>query len=530
MAVGAVRIVLAEGPRQVVNALTLWSVLQADLVPVGKHAASHGRSSFEQFWLNVEALAQTDREQAVIILTMLFTLVIWLISALSLVVALVLYLVFLWHYIPSSDGRLTTYCRRKIDSRLERVVDAKVKKALRKEEMKRKKAERRAIQDGHLSNRLVRQPTLPTMDCDDDKVSACSLSRADSGFMVSPNSSRPPTRTESDMHPGPQEHSTSPISEAGNRRPQLPSRSATQNSSAFSIGSYRSDAPLLDQAGNMGRADSNRIQLPIPPMPALDVARSFRRPPARTMTGSTQRSFVSISRASTAHGDTPCLSETPPNIRCGPPTRQNTGFDLASLGRDFTAPMMTTNIPRHNTLVSSMRTSPMPCPLPLSPTSPLHERRPTLMQTSAYETTSVDPAIEYHQHSHIYDVDGCFRPPPLFESASRLSRAHAAADEGSGYVAFGPQFYAHKADEVRPGSTINIAGLTRDFSNLISARPNPSCEYRQPPQRSATAPLMYGGIGQLVRPSIPAGPVKRAATARPEDRRAWERGIAGYVK
>jgi hypothetical protein len=67
---GAVRIILAEGPRQAVNAMTLYAVMKADLIPThGQHA------NVAQFFLNVKALAEKQEKQAVILFSMLFTLV-----------------------------------------------------------------------------------------------------------------------------------------------------------------------------------------------------------------------------------------------------------------------------------------------------------------------------------------------------------------------------------------------------------------------------------------------------------------------
>ncbi|KAK0260712.1 Potassium transporter, partial [Friedmanniomyces endolithicus] len=67
---GAVRIILAQGPRQAVNAMTLYAVMKADLIPThGQHA------NVAQFFLNVKALAEKQEKQVVILFSMLFTLV-----------------------------------------------------------------------------------------------------------------------------------------------------------------------------------------------------------------------------------------------------------------------------------------------------------------------------------------------------------------------------------------------------------------------------------------------------------------------
>ncbi|CAG7938849.1 unnamed protein product [Penicillium nalgiovense] len=111
--------IFADGPRQVINAITLYSVMQMDLIPGGKNAADDdGSSSAAQFFNNVKILAEDNNLQAVILFGMLFTLVIWVLSVLKLISAIVLYLIFLFHHIPAEDGTLSRYCRRKVGQRL----------------------------------------------------------------------------------------------------------------------------------------------------------------------------------------------------------------------------------------------------------------------------------------------------------------------------------------------------------------------------------------------------------------------------
>ncbi|PGH08451.1 hypothetical protein GX51_01279 [Blastomyces parvus] len=153
------RTVFAEGPRQFINGSILYSVMQSDLILQGEHAPPDGTSPVSQFFSNVGALADKDRRQAVILSAMLFTLVIWVFSVLSLMLSCVLYLLFLWHHIPSEDGSLTTYCRRKINRRFERIVKEKVDKVLAKDVV----LQDRGPSDPELAiGNIKRQPTLPT--------------------------------------------------------------------------------------------------------------------------------------------------------------------------------------------------------------------------------------------------------------------------------------------------------------------------------------------------------------------------------
>ncbi|KAK2734511.1 hypothetical protein FQN57_001675 [Myotisia sp. PD_48] len=160
------RVIFAEGPRQVINGITLYSVMQLSLIPQGELAAPKGTSPVAQFFINIEALAEKDTLQAVIFFAMLFTLVIWVIEFLCLVISVILYLLFLWHHIPTRDGSLSTYCRRKINTRLERIVKKRVDKALN-QGVALQDRQRTDLETGTIS--FKRQPTLPMFDHIDTK-------------------------------------------------------------------------------------------------------------------------------------------------------------------------------------------------------------------------------------------------------------------------------------------------------------------------------------------------------------------------
>ena len=154
------RILFAEGPRQVINAITLYTVMKASLIPEGQHAASGGKSPIAQFFVNVRILADANNQQAAILFGMLFTLIIWAFAAFGLILACLFYVTFLWHHIPSLDGTLARYCRRKVDKRLAQIVGVKIKRAIEREDRQRNG-------DSISNSRLKHQPTLPIVD--DDK-------------------------------------------------------------------------------------------------------------------------------------------------------------------------------------------------------------------------------------------------------------------------------------------------------------------------------------------------------------------------
>ncbi|OCT53613.1 hypothetical protein CLCR_09773 [Cladophialophora carrionii] len=286
------RIVFAEGPRQVVNAITLYSVLRLKLVPEGEHAPSDGHSPVVQFFVNVGILADSNHLQAVILFGMLWTLVIWVISVISLIISVILYLVFLWHHIPTEDGGLTGYCRNKINKRMERVVRIKVDKALKKENALRAREEARAGREGTLSD-MKKQPTLPDLG---EVGSLPTLSRTTTMTTLPEYTSRPATSSNSD-----DAVPTLPTLPSIAPRPPMPSRTVTHGSAA-SWSSYKSDAPLMGNAEEMGLTP-DRVQTP----GSEFNGGWYGRPANRSVTNLSQpplRSFSpALPRPGTAQGD-----------------------------------------------------------------------------------------------------------------------------------------------------------------------------------------------------------------------------------
>ncbi|KAL8920677.1 MAG: hypothetical protein Q9208_006159 [Pyrenodesmia sp. 3 TL-2023] len=302
-----IRIIFAEGPRQLLNAQTLYSVMQADLVPTREHPAKDGRSGIAQFWHNLQILADHNKEQAAILFGMVFTVVIWVFSVISLLLACIFYITFLWHHIPEQDGSLTRYCRRKIDTRLSRIVGAKVKKALaRADRLRAKEATRTSGGDQH---QVKRQPTVPIIDNDDESFAPSTLTRQ---------------TTQNTFSSGPSQHGnghaaltrqpTVPDVLPADGRPDGPSRSTTQ-SSARSNDSYGSDAPLMGAAGGMGYDPSRNYWKPPPMRSGSERSLPYGFPPmSRQITASSQN---------TQYPSRPPPGRMMPNNALRGPSRQN---------------------------------------------------------------------------------------------------------------------------------------------------------------------------------------------------------------
>lgn len=317
-----------------VNALTLYSVMKLNLIPQGEHAAKDGRTPIAQFFVNVQALADSNKEQAVILFGMLWTLVIWVISAINLAVAVIMYLLFLWHHIPIADGGLSAYCRRKINGRLKKIVGAKMDKALAKENELRQREEAKGDRPGEIK----RQPTIPIMDSlSEDKLpNMPMLSRQTTQTTLPPYSSPPPTaRSDAGFDFGFERQPTLPDLVFSDSRPLPPSRTTTQ-SSARSNASYASNAPLMGAANGMGYGPQGRTQSPVsPPLPS---GYDSRPPMNRSMTGhsqGTQRSYTPDSRPPTSQG-----RRTPGPYPMGPIPRPGTAMSgpRPSVGRQTPRP------------------------------------------------------------------------------------------------------------------------------------------------------------------------------------------------
>ncbi|KAF9888664.1 hypothetical protein FE257_008422 [Aspergillus nanangensis] len=248
-------IVFADGPRQVVNAFTLYEVMQMNLI--GDHISKDNDApAVVQFFQNVKILADENNLRALVLFGMLFTLVIWVLSVLRLLLAIILYLLFLFHHIPSQDGTLSTYCRRKINTRLMRIVHRKVDKALAKGVA----LQNRAPTNPNMG--IDRKPTLPILGDDDKTPAIATISRSTTQTTLPPYSSRPGTA-------GPERNPTLP--DVGMfEKPPL-SRTVTQ-SSAYSESASLSGATMVSGYSPLERQGS-----PAPPVPTLPSVLPMQR-------------------------------------------------------------------------------------------------------------------------------------------------------------------------------------------------------------------------------------------------------------
>lgn len=231
------------------------------------------------FFKKIAFIAEENNQQAAILGGMVFTLIIWIFGALSLLLALLFFVLFLWHYIPNADGGLSGYCERKVNQRLSKIVSVKVNKAIAEEERKRIKADVKAAKKGEKP--LGRQATLPTLfdqKTDDSLPAMPMLSRNDTMTTLPQYSSRPGTPASQPEMP------TFEMDKLDQKRP-FGNRTVT-GSSVGSAASFNSNAPLMGNASDMGYGRSGS---PAPSLPPLDT-NGYPAPPQRTMTANSNAS------------------------------------------------------------------------------------------------------------------------------------------------------------------------------------------------------------------------------------------------
>lgn len=269
-----IRVLLCSGPRQVVNAFTLYAFFTTELRIDGKDFGD----SVMDFFRKIEAFAENDYRQAATLSGMCFTLIIWIFSFLSLLISGVFFVCFLWCYIPRADGGLTGFCERKVNKRLKQIVSAKINAAMAEEEEKRKKAQMKAAKKKGEDRPMTMKATLPIIGVSiEDRTEKLpempSLSRQDTMATLPAYTSRPST-------PGGYELNSI------EKRPMPPSRAGTF-ATQFS---GTSSTSLIGAAAEPARQRANDV----PTVPKIDMNNI---PPTRTATMLSKDSYGSISQS-----------------------------------------------------------------------------------------------------------------------------------------------------------------------------------------------------------------------------------------
>jgi hypothetical protein len=440
--------IFADGPRQVVNAITLYSVMKMDLLPGGEHSVDDDKAGIVQFFENVKILADDNNQRAVVLCGMLFTLVIWVLSILKLAFAVILYLIFLFHHIPSEDGSLKVYCRRKINTRLMRVVRRKVDKALAKSTLNR------APTQPDLA--LDRKPTLPMvvdLNAEDKTPTVTTLSRSTTQTTLPPYNSRPGTAA---LERNPTLPTLPDVS--WTEKPAL-SRTVTQSSAHSELTSY-SGATAVSGYSPLDRGSS-----PAPPVPP--VPSSVPTPGAR--------SYTPVSRPPTTR---PTRTPAPPSATNAPsrmPTTMNQG-DYEEAPRRYPDPY-STDAPYDGNYGAYQSYNPVPDPYSRSlargaAVSPGEDYPTRTLSPQNHRGTPQpppNPQPSYPVRAYTPGNAGPARPPLAIDTAANFAERtytpvsqratprpqQQSPQQQGGYVAFDPSSMtpSHPNAGIRPSNS-----------------------------------------------------------------------------
>ncbi|KAK4698534.1 hypothetical protein P7C70_g7740, partial [Phenoliferia sp. Uapishka_3] len=149
------RLLLADAPRQVINGLTLYSF-----------------GASVEWTTDISTYFSGSLAESFVIITMLFSVVVWVGSTILLLIAAIIYVPLLCYI----QGNLKEYCCHKVDKRIEELMKRKTRKRLAKEAAiarKEAKGDYSHLKDktGKFRAAPMQQPTLPSIALDDDQYS-----------------------------------------------------------------------------------------------------------------------------------------------------------------------------------------------------------------------------------------------------------------------------------------------------------------------------------------------------------------------
>jgi hypothetical protein len=149
------RLLLADGPRQTINALTLYSFIASK-----SHEAG-------QWWYLPKYFSKDDMVTNGLLVSIIFTVTVFLGSLILLIIAAILYIPLLCYI----QGNLKEYCCHKVDKRISELIQRKRKQRVAKvQQLAKKEAagdfSHRTDKNGVVHN--APQPTLPQISLDDD--------------------------------------------------------------------------------------------------------------------------------------------------------------------------------------------------------------------------------------------------------------------------------------------------------------------------------------------------------------------------
>lgn len=159
------RVIVCDGPRQCINAIILWTILKA---------YNFETRDISQYW-------DGNPWTLMLLLSMITTVLIFLISFGLMIVAAVFYIPLLCYI----QGNLKEYVCHKVDKRIDHIFRKyHARNIKRNAEMEKKLAA--GVSNGVYDADLIQQPTLPSISLEDTKLPIRSASPAPYGRSASP--------------------------------------------------------------------------------------------------------------------------------------------------------------------------------------------------------------------------------------------------------------------------------------------------------------------------------------------------------
>jgi hypothetical protein len=320
----------------VLNAFTIYSVARADLIDIG---GTKSDSFIGQFFRNIKTLFQNKQREGIVLFSMTFTFIIWFFSMLMLLLALFLWLFYISHHVDKET--LTGYCRRKVETKLSKIIKDKTDKIWAKEEAEREKAARKKgiKPDDDSFDTSKRQPTLPVFATSPPKSSGSYMSRNESVATLPRYTSQPGTPGENELPPMPSQYSGQ-SSLLGNTAPMGQSYPISRPDTAASNRTFGAQrGPFMPPMNN--NDSYNSYGTPRGDSPSSSFESSRRHSPPSSANGAPWRN--NGSQYDDDHQEYEMQQPTPPGMRPG--TNRNVSAPLSDRNqmpypqmRNFTAP------------------------------------------------------------------------------------------------------------------------------------------------------------------------------------------------
>jgi len=159
------RLLLADGPRQTINGLTLYSFIASK---------SHEPGAW---WFLPKYFSKDDMVTNGLLVSIIFTVTVFIGSLLLLIIAAILYIPLLCYI----QGNLKEYCCHKVDKRISELIQRKRKQRVaRVQQLAKKEAagdfSHRTDKNGIVHN--APQPTLPQISLDDDDTTTLAAQKS----------------------------------------------------------------------------------------------------------------------------------------------------------------------------------------------------------------------------------------------------------------------------------------------------------------------------------------------------------------